>query len=192
MALRRRGFVSVGAVVACCALVVACTPEQPASTPSPMPASTTPTESQIERQMRFDYEAAEKAYRANMAEQDRQSQLGVAEKTQALTSTATGNYLRFVLQVLRDIRDSDWRAKGITTIRGVAPNGWQENQLQLKVCEDNSAVKFTDKKGRDVTPKNVARTYVQDLTVSRVEGRWKVSEVESRAAKTYEGVSCAA
>jgi hypothetical protein len=142
--------------------------------------------------MRLDYEAAEKAYRANIAEQDRQSQLGIAEKSPALTSTATGNYLRFVLQVLRDIRDSDWRAEGTTTIRGVAPNGWRENQLQLKVCEDNSAVNFTDKKGRDVTPKNVLRTYVQDLTVSRVEGRWKVSDVESRAVKTYEGVSCAA
>ena len=120
MALRRRGFVSVGAVVACCALAVACTPEQPASTPSPPPISTTPAESQIERQMRLDYEAAEKAYRANIAEQDRQSQLGVADKTHALTSTATGNYLRFVLQVLRDIRDSDWQAQGTTTIRGVA------------------------------------------------------------------------
>ena len=72
---------SVGAVVACCALAVACTPEQSASAPSPKPASTKPTESQIERQMRLDYEAAEKAYRANMAEQDRQSQLGITEKT---------------------------------------------------------------------------------------------------------------
>ena len=63
---------SVGAVVACCALAAACSPDQaPASTPSPTPAATTPAESQIERQMRLDYEAAEKAYRANMAEQDR-------------------------------------------------------------------------------------------------------------------------
>ena len=72
----RRGSVSVGAVVACCALVVACTPEQPAIAPSPTPASSTPTESQIERQMRLDYEAAEKAYRANCAEHDRLDQAG--------------------------------------------------------------------------------------------------------------------
>ena len=69
---------SVGAVVACCALAVACTPE-PASAPSPTQVSTTPTESQIERQMRLDYEAAETAYRANMAEQDRLYQLAVAQ-----------------------------------------------------------------------------------------------------------------
>jgi hypothetical protein len=151
-----------------------------------------PTESQIERQMRLDYEAAEKAYRANMAEQDRQSQLGIAEKTDALTATASGSYLQFVLQVLRDINHSGWRADGPTLIRGVSPGGWQENQLQLKACEDNSAVTFTDKKGRNVTPRGVVRTYVQDLTVTRVEGRWKVSEIESRPVKTYEGVSCAA
>ncbi len=72
MALRRRGFVSVGAVVACCALAAACSPDQaPVSTPSPPPAATTPAESQIERQIRLDYEAAEKAYRATCAEQDR-------------------------------------------------------------------------------------------------------------------------
>ena len=91
MALRRRGFVSVGAAVACCALATACTPEPaPTTTPSPTPAATTPSESQIERQMRLDYEAAEAAYRDNMAEQDRQSQLGTAVKTKELTSTASG------------------------------------------------------------------------------------------------------
>jgi hypothetical protein len=142
--------------------------------------------------MRLDYEAAEKAYRANMAEQDRQSQLGIAVKTSELTSTATDSYLLFVLQVLRDIRDSGWRARGTTNIRGVAPDGWQEGQVRLTACEDNSAVKFVDKRGKDVTPKNVARTYVQNLTIDRVKGHWKVADVESRSVKSYDGVSCAA
>ena len=79
---------SVGAVVACCALAVACTPEQPASAPSPTPVSTTPTESQIERQMRLDYEAAEKAYQAALAEQERQAVLGIAKLTPALNASA--------------------------------------------------------------------------------------------------------
>jgi hypothetical protein len=183
--------VSVGAVVACCALAAACT-QEPAQTSSPTPAATAPTESQIERQMRLDYEAAEEAYRANMAEQDRQSQLGIAMKTRELTSTATDNYLLFVLQVLRDIRDSGWRARGATTIRGVARDGWQEGQVRLMACEDNSAVKFVDKEGRDATPTNVARTYVQNLTVKRVKGGWKVADVETRPVKSYKGVSCAA
>ena len=100
MALRRRGFVSVGAVVACCALAAACSPDQaPVSTPSPPPAAT-PAESQIERQIRLDYEAAEKAYRANRAEQDRLYQAGGATKaTSALKATATGSYLRITVEV---------------------------------------------------------------------------------------------
>ena len=192
MALRR-GLVRVGAAVACCALTAACTSEPPpGATSSPTSQAATPSESQIERQMRLDYEAAEKAYRANMAEQDRQSQLGIAVKTEQLTSTASGSYLRFVLEVLRDIRDSGWRAQGATTIRGVVRDGWQEDQVLLTACEDNSGVRFTDKKGRDVTPKHVARTYVQHLTVKRDRGRWRVSDVASRSVKTYAGVTCAA
>jgi hypothetical protein len=141
--------------------------------------------------MRLDYEAAEKAYRDNMAEQDRQSQLGIAVKTKELTSTATGNYLRFVMEVLGDIHDSGWRAKGATNIRGVASSGWRKDEVQLTACEDNTSVKFLDGKGRDVTP-NTVRTYVQDLTVNRVKGHWKLSEVVSRPVRSYEGVSCAA
>lgn len=184
---------SVGAAVACCALAAACTSEPaPSSAPSPIRAATTPTETQIERQMRLDYQGAERAYRANMAEQDRQARLGIAVKTEELTSTARGNYLLFVLEVLRDIRDSGWRAEGATTIRGIARQGWQEDQVRLSACEDSSSVTFVDEEGREVTPKKLVRTYVQDLTVDRVKGRWKVSDVESRPVKNYEGVSCAA
>jgi hypothetical protein len=184
---------SVGAAVACCAIAAGCTPAPvPTSTPSPTPAATTPTESQIERQMRLDYEAAETAYRDNMAEQDRQSQLGIAVRTKELTSTATGNYLRFVLKVLDDIRASGWRADGTTTIRGVARTGWRKDHIRLMACEDNSAVKFLDKNGRDVTPTSGDRIYVQDLTVTRVEGHWKVSDVESRPVKNHEAASCGA
>ena len=94
MALRR-GLVTVGAAVACCALTAACTSEPaPGATSSPTPVSTTPTESQIERQMRLDYEAAEKAYRANIEEQDRLAQAGGANAaTPSLKSTAEGEYL---------------------------------------------------------------------------------------------------
>jgi hypothetical protein len=108
--------VSVGAVVACCALTAACTqePEQTRS-PSPTSAATTPSESQIERQMRLDYEAAEEAYRSSTAEQDRLYQAGGATKaTPSLRATATGSYLRITLKSLREVHESGWRAKGNT------------------------------------------------------------------------------
>ena len=96
---------SVGAVVTCCALATACSPDQaPANTPSPTLVATTPAESQIERQMRLDYEAAEEAYRANIAEQDRLYQAGGATKPRrCIEATATGSYLRITLESLRRI-----------------------------------------------------------------------------------------
>jgi hypothetical protein len=192
VALRRRGFVSVGAVVACCALAVACTPEQPASTPSPTLASTTPTESQIERQMRLDYEAAEKAYRANIAEQDRLYMAGGTVKvTPVLKATATSSYLRISLESLRHVHKSGWRATASTRIVGVVRDGgWKGDRVGLTSCEDNEIVRFVDRSGRDVTPKGLA-LYVQALTVVRESGRWKVSRAFTTKVKTFEGKPCA-
>ena len=82
---------SVGAVVACCALTTACTQEAAQTrSPSPRPAAATPSESQMERKMRLDFEAAEEAYRTNMAEQDRLYKAGGAvEATPVLKATAS-------------------------------------------------------------------------------------------------------
>ena len=109
---------SVGAVVACCALAAACT-QEPAQTssPSPTPAAATPTESQIERQMRLDYEAAERAYRANIAEQDRLARR-VATSKQRLRSRQrpTGEYLDHLrLRLCAVIKRKGWRGMGSTT-----------------------------------------------------------------------------
>ena len=112
MALRVRGFVRIGAAMAGCVLVAACTPEPaPTVTPTPTPASVTPTETDIERQQRLDYEAAEKAYRgATWRSSDRQAQQGIAKKTDALVSeaVATDEYLAVcrstVLESIREAR----------------------------------------------------------------------------------------
>ena len=194
MPLGGRGFVTVGAAVACCALAAACTPEPvPNSTPSPSPAATTPAESQIERQMRLDYEAAERAYRANMAEQDRLYKTGGTTKpTAALEATATGSYLRITLESLRDVRRLGWHSIGDAKIVGIVRDrGWKRGRVGLTSCENNEIVKFVDKSGRDVTPKGPA-LYVQALTVIRERGRWKVSTATTRKVKTFEGQPCGA
>jgi hypothetical protein len=187
-----RGFLSVGAVVACCALAVACTPE-PAIAPSPTPASTTLTESQIERQMRLDYEAAEQAYRANMAEQDRLYMAGgTIDATPVLRATSTGSYLRISLESLRDVHRSGWRATSGTRIVGVVRDGgWKNERVGLTSCEDNEIVRFVDKSGKDVTPKALA-LYIQALTVVKESGRWKVSQALTTKVKTFESRPCAA
>jgi hypothetical protein len=191
VALRRRGFVSVGAAVACCALAAACTPEPaPISTASSTPAATTSTESRIERQMRLDYEAAEKAYRASLAEHDRQAQLGIASAT-ALRKTATGVYLDFSLRSLRGSRNAGWRATGATKIVNVVASGWQDRKVRLIACEDSSDVRITDKRGKDVTPR-IERTYVQNLIARKFGGEWKVADISSTVVKSFEGQPCAA
>jgi hypothetical protein len=193
VALGGRGFVSVGAVVACCALAGACTSEPPVSAPAPTPVATTPTESQIEREMRLDYEAAEEAYRSSTLEQDRMYRAGGATKASpALKATATGSYLKITLQSLREVHKSGWHAKGNTEIVGVVRDGgWRPGQVGLTSCEDNSAVRFFDRTGEDVTP-NVERRYVQKLTVVRVTERWKVSTANSTRVHSFEGRPCAA
>jgi hypothetical protein len=185
--------VSVGAVVASCALVVACTPEQPASTPSPTPASATPTESQIERQMRLDYEAAETAYRANRAEQARLYQAGgTAKATSEMQATATASYLRITLEALRRIKKSGWYSTGATEIVGVVANGgWRENEVGLTSCEDSSVVRFFDDSGKDVTP-STNRRYVQVLKVVKLSGRWKVSKAATTKVNSFQGQPCKA
>jgi hypothetical protein len=191
VALGGRGFVSVGAVLACCALAVACTPE-PAIAPSPAPASTTRTESQIERQMRLDYEAAEQAYRANIAEQDRLARAGgVRRATAALKSTAEGEYLSFTVASLELIKKKDWRGSGNTMILGVVQIGWQERRVRLMSCEDGSRLRLFDNSGKDVTPKGESR-FVQSLLIVQRGSRWRVSAFDSKSVKAFEGQPCAA
>jgi len=193
VALGGRGFVSVGAVVACCALA-ACAPEPPPiSTPVPIPAATTPTESQIERQMRLDYEAAEAAYRANRAEQARLYQVGgTTRATSAMRATATDSYLGITLEALRRIRKAGWHATGTTEVVGVvAHSGWRENEIGLTSCEDSSVVRFIDLAGKDVTP-STNRRYVQALKVVKRSGRWKVSEAITAKVSSFEGQLCQA
>jgi hypothetical protein len=193
VALGGRGFVTAGAAVACCALAAACTSEstQP-STPTPTLAATTPAESQIERQMRLDYEAAEKAYRANIAEQDRIARSGgIYRPTAALKATAEGEYLSAATKSLAYIKRKGWHGTGSTTILGVAHVGWQDNRVSLLSCEDGSLLRLRNDSGNDVTPKGDSR-FVQSLTVVQRAGGWRVSAFESRSVKVFEGESCAA
>jgi hypothetical protein len=187
---------TLGAMATGCALLAACTPAPPpAASPTPSitsaSPSATPTESTIERQMRLDYEAAEKAYRTNMGEQDRQSQLGIAEATPVLKSTASGIYLSATLDGLRFIRNSGWRAVGVTHILGVSRLGWKSDDVRILSCEDSSRIRFVDKFGKEVKPRGTTRRYLQDITVRRVKGMWKLTDLDSKQVKAFGGAACA-
>jgi hypothetical protein len=141
--------------------------------------------------MRLDYEAAESAYQAVLEERQRQGHLGIVRLTPALKANATGAYRDLVLKALRYTHDRHWRTVGSTRLIGVVPNGWQERTIRLVACEDSSEVRLEDKEGNDVTRQKV-RTYVQDLTIEKLGGRWKVADVSTTVVKSFEGQPCAA
>ena len=192
MALRRRGFVSVGAVVACCALAAACSPDQaPVSTPSPTPAAT-PAESQIERQIRLDYEAAEKAYRggregisgsrrAGSAVLSRsgatKASAALTEATSALKATATGSYLRITVEVAAP------HSGGGLACDGNYQRLWALSQW--RPCDS-----LTIRRARTSLLK-IERRYVQELTVVKVGERGR-SRRPTTKVKSFEGQPCAA
>jgi hypothetical protein len=140
--------------------------------------------------MRLDYEAAEKAYRANIAEQDQLYRHGGATKaTAALKATATGEYLKNTVEWLRDFHKSRLRAEGSSKVVGVQRTGWKGGRVRLTACEDGSAVRIVDRSGRDVTPPK-HRRFVQSLTAVRAGGQWKVSEQTSKRVSDFKGVLC--
>jgi hypothetical protein len=195
-----RGSVRIGATVAGCALVAACTPNQPpASTSTPPDTATasptgsaTPTETDIERQMRLDWEAAEKAYRSAISEGDRLAREGGASKaTPTLRAVSTGEFLELQLLNLRVLKSRGWRFEGGVTIISVRRDGgWHSTELNLLSCEDNSSWRVFDRHGRDVTPQNQP-DYVQSLTVKKVGNAWKVSDVYTKKVKNVAEKDCA-
>ena len=187
------GFVRIGAALAGCALVAACTPDAPPTeTPTPSSAppssasptpsvSASPTETEIERRQRLDFEAAEQAYRTAVNESDRIAQRGGTVSPSALLKTvAAGRYLDVQVNSLKFLKSRGWRITGSVTILDVSSvGGWSADRLQLVACEDNSTWRMVDSANKDVTPARTA-DYVQSLTVARVDGRWKVTALSTK------------
>ena len=201
MALGARGFVRIGATIAGCALVAACTPDQPptvtptpaaspTATPSPAPSATL-TETDIERQHRLAFGAAEAAYRIAIAEGDRIAQAGGAnEATPALKAVATGDYLKLQVRSLATLKRRGERLEGGITILAVKRDGgYQPTQVRLTACEDNSTWKLISRSGKDVTPKR-QKDYVQSLVVVKMSAGWKVSDGTTRQVQDLSAKEC--
>ena len=171
MALRRRGFVSVGAVVACCALAAACSPDQaPVSTPSPTPAATTPAESQIERQMRLDYEAAEEAYRATCRAGPAVSrQVAPSRRLPALKQPRPAPIYGSVVKSLRDVHETGWRATAGTTESWASCEtvAGRSERVGLTSCEDNERRQIRGRIGQGRHSCRDMRRMCRHLTVVR-------------------------
>ena len=86
---------------------------------------------------------------------------------------------------LETFKEKGWRADRPTTTTVVADGGWSPDNLGLTACEDASKVKVLDKKGKEVFKDRDTR-YVQTLTATKKNGVWKITDVESKAVKTFE------
>jgi hypothetical protein len=170
--LRRRAPVVIGAVAALCLSAVACTPSEP-TTPSPTPtASASPTETQLQRQTRLDFEAAEKAYRTFSAEYDRLAAAGGApEPSRVLKETSAGPYLSDAATVLRKQHEIKARSTGRLAIAYVHSAGYTPTKLTLDACEDGTAIRIYDKKGKLL---GAGESGTLTVEARRIDDRWKI------------------
>ena len=174
---------AVASLSGCQWLAQQTTPSFPPATATPNP---TPPETAQEREMREDQEAAIKAYTTATKETDRLLMAGGTTKpTKTLLATIGGDYLDTTMYALETFKEEGWRADRPSTNTVVADGGWSPDNLGLTACEDDSKVKVLDKKGKEAN-KDRDHRYVQTLTATKKNGVWKITDVESKAVKTFE------
>lgn len=183
---------AAAAVVPLCLLVAGCFPAMGEATPTPAPPTNTASaETDQQRQMRLDYEATEKVYRASSVEADKFLKSGATKPPAAFRAVATGDYLDLIMNLSRQINDAGYTTTGGTVIRGVVDAGYKEKRIKLISCEDVSSVKYF-KDGKQVK-NNSSPYYVQHYTVTKTDAKtWKVSDVDTTQLKSLEGQPCAA
>ena len=186
---------SCGAVLVLGLLVAGCTPDPgPTPTVTPVPSVTsptpspspTPTENAQERQQRLDFEAAEKAYLTARQETERLAMSGgVRKATKVMKENLGGTYLRVQVDDLRTLMDNGWRTDRPTSVSVSTSGGWSATELALTAGEDASKVRLLNEDNTEVA-KHRPRRFVQSLTATKVNGRWKVTGLQSKPVKTFD------
>jgi len=187
MSTRTRAAVAAGAATLSLTGLTGCdfiAQHTPLPTLEPTTAGA-PAETTQERTMRLDKEAAEKAYALVSKESNRLGMAGGASKpTKILTDNADGIYLEVQMNDLSFLKSNGYRAdmgaKTIVTANG----GWSAKKIGLTACEDASKLRLLNKSGKEVE-KDRPKRFVQTLTATRVDGRWKITGVDSKIVKTF-------
>jgi hypothetical protein len=175
--LKARAFSYLGAFSAVCALLAGCTPADgtiPAPPPAtPASASATPPETAQQREERLAYEAAEKAYRTFAAEYARlqQQDEGTGGPTKIMTDNAAGPYLKAMTGFLNYKINHGTHSDRAIRIAYVKRGGYSAEELVLYTCEDGSAIKVLDRKGKQI---GHGGTSELKLYARPVDGRWKI------------------
>ena len=184
-----RGLAAAVAAGACLTATSGCDwiVQQIPSGPTPGTVQPTSTETAQERTMRLDKEAAKNAYLAGIAETNRLVMAGGADKpTKKLNDYLSGTYLQDTVETLRMFKSEGWRIDRPVQTRVTADQGWSATSIELTACEDNSAVKFFNKSGKEVNKKRDAYLIVQTLVAKKTGDRWKIDSRTSRPVKTFD------
>lgn len=191
MRTRTRSRAAVAATAAMAALSLAgltgcelLAGQVPLPTPDPTTTST-PAETDQERTIRLDKEAAEKAYTAAATEGNRLAMAGgVSKPTKVLTANLSGAYLDSQMAGLRFLKSRGFRTDRKTSDTVTANMGWSAKEIGLTACEDASEVRLLDKSGKEVM-KDRNRRFVQTLTAKKVGGRWKITDTDSKVVESF-------
>lgn len=187
MSTRTRAAAAVAAAALALAGLTGCellAQQAPLPTPAPTTAST-PTETEQERTIRLDKEAARNAYTMASKEVDRLALAGGASKpTKVLTDNAGSFYLQVQMNQVRFLKSKGYRADSAAERSVTANGGWSAKEIGLTACEDASKVRLLDKAGQEVE-KDRPKRFVQTLTATKVDGRWKITDGESKIVKTF-------
>lgn len=160
----------------------------PSVSPSPAPSAT--NTGPVAQQMDQDYAAAEKAYRANVAELNRLGHEGGATKpSDALKATSEGPALKTSMELLRQLRSEGLRVKGNTDVVGISQTGWKPDELYLSGCEDITSVRLYDG-SKNVTSKG-PKFYLQRLTMRKTGASWRIYDETTEQLKSLDGQTCA-
>ena len=137
--------------------------------------------------MRLDQEAAENAYRTAAKEVGRLAMAGGATKpTKILLATTAGDYLEVQIGGLKYLKKHGLRADRPVRSTVVANGGWTPTQIGLTACEDASQVRLLKKNGKADKNDRPARG-VQTLTATKVAGGWKITDVDTKFVKSFDG-----
>ncbi len=176
-----RGLAAMTVIVM---LGAACTPD-PEVPPTPSPSvPATPAETELERQERVAYEAAEKSYRTFQREYGRVVKAGGAKSpTNLMTKTAGGPYLEQFTQLVRGYEVLGAHQRGDLEIIYVRQGGYSPQSLILNVCEDDRSAETILKNGKSNGKGEIRTT---ELDVRKRGQDWKVWDGESREVESCE------
>ena len=187
MSTRTRAAVVAGAATLSLTGLTGCdliAQHAPLPTLEPTTAST-PAETKQERTIRLDKEAAEKAYTLVSAEGDRIARAGGTLKpTAVLGANAGGFYLKVQMNQFRFLKSKNYRADSAPSTTVTANKGWSAKEIGLTACEDASKVRLLDKSGKEVEADR-PRRFVQTLTATKLDGRWKITNGDSKIVKNF-------